>query len=81
MIRRKHDLRKKTHVPFEIQYRGKPDSALVVCSCGYVDLVATWYTGRAMHQKTGVRTEHQWNSIMMAVELFLEAATFAREGK
>lgn len=74
MIRRKHNRSAKLHVPLSIQYRGKPDSAEIECSCGYVDLVATWYTGAEMERTSGVRTEAEWDNLLRAVEHFLGAA-------
>lgn len=71
MIRRKHDLRQKQHIPLSIEYRGKADSANVPCSCGYVDLVAVWYTGEDLAKVTGVRDPGAWWSLIKAIAMYL----------
>lgn len=72
-MRRKHDLRQKKHIPLEISYRGKPDSVNVRCSCGYVDLVATWYIGHEMAKASGVRTLGEWHYMIVAITRYLQS--------
>lgn len=68
MTRRRHNGASKTHDVFSIEVRGRQDSARVVCSCGYSELVATWHT------KTEDGGFEDSEAVVAAVEQFLRAA-------
>lgn len=73
IIRHKHDLRQKLHIPLSIEYRGKADSANVLCSCGYVDLIAVWFTGDKLANTRGFGTAKAWQDLVDGITKYLES--------